>query len=169
MKRIFLIVFFVLLSMCELGFVSALPFPVDRLPLVLVASVFLFQSLDVRPAAWWMVLHGVFLDLLQTSSIRFEIVPHAVAALVLVLASRHLFSNRSFWGVLGTFALSLFALSCTEILLSIFQALFEDFSLSFDVLVAMRLWGLGLGTLLLLIFFPLTELLTRAQKNLLSF
>lgn len=152
----------------ELGFISALPFPVDRLPFVLVVCVFLFQSLDVRPSAWWVVLHGLFLDLLQTSSVRLEILSYALAAVVLVLASRHLFSNRSFWGISGTFTLSLLALTCMEVLISVFQSIFQDFSLSFNALVILRLWGLGLGMILLLCLFPVSELLIRIQKRLLS-
>ncbi|MFA4846490.1 MAG: hypothetical protein WC654_08130, partial [Patescibacteria group bacterium] len=115
-RLFFLGLLFLLLTSFELGFIYALPFPVDRLPLVLVVSVFAFQSLDIRQSAWWVVLHGVMLDFLRVSFVPWEAVSYGVASIVLILASRHLFSNRSFWGVLGTFTLGLVALLCMEIL-----------------------------------------------------
>ncbi|MBI5793640.1 hypothetical protein HZA87_00940 [Candidatus Uhrbacteria bacterium] len=167
-RLIFLIVAFILLSTGELGFISALPFPMDRTPLLLVVSVFLFQSFDVGPSAWWVVFHGLMLDLMGTSFVRLETLSYSAAAVVLVLCSRHLFSNRSFWGILGTFTLSLLALTCMEVILSVFQVIFQNGSLSFQALLSLRLWGLGMGAILLLLFFPLSEFFVRLHTRFLS-
>ncbi|MBI4438039.1 hypothetical protein HY631_03770 [Candidatus Uhrbacteria bacterium] len=169
MRLLLLSLLFLLLTSLELGFVFALPFPIDRTPLVLAISVFVFQALDVRLSAWWVVFHGMMLDILRISFVPFEVVSYALAALVLVLVSQHLFSNRSFWGILGTLTLSLIALTCAQIFFAVVESLFGAWAPSLQDLLSLRAWGWGLSTVLLLFLFPLSQVLNRLRARSLSF
>ena len=157
---------FLLLASIELGFVYGLPFPLDRTPLILIVSVFTFQSLDVRQGIWWVAAYGLVLDLLHVSFVPWEFVSYALASTVLVLTARHLFSNRSFWGILGTFTLSLLALTLTEILFAVTEVLFNDYALSLREILLIRAWSWALGTVVLLFLFPLHEFFTRIRLKL---
>lgn len=164
-RLVFLSLFFLLLTSVELGFISALPFPLDRTPLVLVVSVFAFQSLDIRQSAWWVVLHGLLLDMIHVSFVPLEVVSYTLSAIVLVLASRHVFSNRSFWGVLGTLTLSMVALTCVEIAFSVGKVLFGEYPLSLQELLSVRTWGWALGMVVLLFLYPLCGCIFRLRST----
>jgi hypothetical protein len=160
-----LIAVFLLLSSFELGGVSAFPVPVDRLPLLLVVSVFCFQFLNIHAAPWWVLAHGLVVDLSHVSFVPFELLSYLVAAIAMILASRHLFTNRSFWGILGTFTLSLLALTSSEILIAIGQSFFGSVTLSMTDILLVRAWGLLTGGLMLLMLFPLSEFFKRLFKR----
>lgn len=160
------IFFFLLLASLEVGFVWALPFPIDRTPILLVVSVFVFQSMDIRLSVWWVAVHGLVIDLLHISFVPFEFISYTFASVVLILSARHLFSNRSFWGILGTFTLSLLTLTLAEILFAVVGILQESFTLSLRDLLLVRVWSWALGSVVLLLLFPLHEFFVRMKIKL---
>ncbi len=160
------IFFFLLLASMEVGFVYALPFPIDRTPLVLVVSVFIFQSMDIRPSVWWVAVHGLVIDLLHISFVSFEFISYTIASVALILCSRHLFSNRSFWGILGTFTISLLTLTLAEIFFAIVGILEKSYALSLHDLLLVRAWSWALGSIVLLFLFPLHEFFVRMKIKL---
>jgi hypothetical protein len=157
---------FLLLASLEVGFVYALPFPIDRTPLVLLASVFAFQSMDIRLSAWWVAVQGLLIDLLAISFVPFEFISYTFASVVLILSARRLFSNRSFWGILGTFTLSLLTLTSAEILFAVVGILKEWYTLSWHDLLQLRAWSWALGSIVLLFLFPLHEFFMRMKIKL---
>lgn len=166
-KIVFSFLFFLFLTSVELGFIYALPFPMDRFPLVLCVSVFIFQSLDIRQAVWWIVGHGFVLDLLFISFAPFEFLSYAIVSIVVVVTAQRVFSNRSYWGVLGTITFSLATLTFMEVVLSFGIGFWSAYHVPFQTILSVRAWGWGLSVVALLLFFPLYEFFARIRVRLL--
>ena len=102
MKRAFVALFlFLAFFLFETSFVASLPSPIRLSPIVFAMAVYLLQHQLSPVGAWWLVAQGVMLDLFQIGSVPFETIPYAGAAIAGILVSRHVFSNRSYYGVAG--------------------------------------------------------------------
>jgi len=107
MTKIFIhlcIAFF--LSMIELSFIASFHGMIRFVPLVFVLSVYVIQHHSVFQAVLWMVLHGLMLDSSGLSVYPYATVAFILAGAVAVYSANHLFSNRSFYGVLACALLS---------------------------------------------------------------
>ncbi|MDG1950891.1 MAG: hypothetical protein P8J32_08830, partial [bacterium] len=93
---------FFLLLILEMAFLHSLPFPISTLPLILIFTVYFYQYIGLKRAAWWLLFEGLFIDMFSLSSIRFHVLCYAVAALVMTVVSTKVFTNRSFYGMSGT-------------------------------------------------------------------
>lgn len=111
---------FLLLSVLEVSFVRGLPPPLLYLPLVLVSGVYLYQHLRLVAGLWWIVGFGFFLDIVRLGVTPAETFHYALAALAVVFLGQRLFSNRSFYGIVGC---SL----CATVLLQLLHALWFFF------------------------------------------
>lgn len=159
-RWLFLCVGFFLLFSFEVGFIHALPFPFDRIPLLLVISVFGFHGLNFPLLFWWLVFEGISLDRLGISFIPLQTISYSLAALVMILCSRQLFSHRSYYGVASTFIIILTILGLTEILFAGLQEFFGTFPLALMDIVTIRLWSAGFGLIILFLLFPLKKFLS---------
>lgn len=159
--------FFIFLASVELGLVYALPFPIDRFPLVLCVSVFAFQSLDIRHAPWWIIGQGFLLDLLLISFVSFELFSYAVVSIVTILTAQRVFSNRSYWGILGTLTISIITLTFMEVGVSMVMGFWDAYHVPIQTILSVRAWGWGLSVAALLLFFPLHEFFMRIYAKLL--
>jgi hypothetical protein len=92
---------FVLLSTVELSFISALSPTLRTIPFLFAVSITLLQHHGVRAGAWYVAAFGVLLDAFGLS-VAFPMAPGAMlAALAADRFSRAVFSNRSYYGLIG--------------------------------------------------------------------
>lgn len=153
-KTLLYLAIFLALFSIETSFIYSLPSPVDRIPLVITAVVFLYLYVGFPNVLWWMVFHGILLDTFSLSFVPFHWLAYVAAAVVTLLASRHVFSNRSFYGVAATTTIAIATLMIMEVLLATLGSVFGSSQQFFGAIVSVRLWGMGLGALLLLLIFP---------------
>lgn len=158
-RWLFLCIGFFFLFSFEVGFIHSLSFPFDRIPLLLVITVYGFHGLNFPSTFWWLVFEGMSLDRLSISFVPLETVSYAIAGLVMILCSRHLFSHRSYYGVASTLIIILTALCLIEIVFAGFQEFFGTFPLALIDIVAIRLWGAGFGLIMLFLLFPFKKFL----------
>lgn len=113
------------LSLVETSFFASFHGMIRFTPFVLVISVYLLQHHGLKSAAWWMIIHGMILDMLGIASVPFITIPFLLAAWVAFISAEHLFSNRSFYGVL---ACSLMSFLTYEIGLGFLQEIHSFFT-----------------------------------------
>jgi hypothetical protein len=153
-KTLIYIAAFLGLFTIEVSFIYSLPAPLDRLPIMIVGVVFLYLYAGFSDVIWWMVFHGILLDTFSLSFVPLHWLAYIVAAIVTILASRHIFSNRSFYGVAATTSIAIATLLAVEILLSTLGLMFGSSAQFFGTIVSVRLWGIGLSIIFLLMLFP---------------
>ena len=96
-----LIAMFILLAVLEVSFVSALSPTLRTVPFLFAVSVTLLQHHGVRAGAWYIAAFGLLLDAFGLSA-AFPMAPGAaLAALAADRFSRNVFSNRSYYGLMG--------------------------------------------------------------------
>ncbi len=94
------------LSLIETSFFGSLHGLFRFTPFVLVTSVYLLQHHGVKASIFWMILHGILLDVSGASIIPFVTLAYFLTACVAYLSAERLFSNRSFYGVVACTFLS---------------------------------------------------------------
>jgi rod shape-determining protein MreD len=109
-----LTILFLLLAVVQTSFFSSLPGLLAYAPLVLACGVYLRQHVQERSGVLWIAGFGMFLDLLAIPSFPFESVSYAAAAVIATLTAGHVFSNRSWYGLLACGASSMAALGLTR-------------------------------------------------------
>ena len=155
MTRIFLhLLLLILLFTLQVSFIQALPYPLDRIPLVLVVTIYLYQYGNQTSIWWWLISYGFVLDLLAISVAPFEALSYAFAAFTMVLLVGHVFTNRSFYGMAGTALLCLVVLVLSELTLIGTAHLFISTRFSWQDVVFSGLWSMGFACFLLLFIFP---------------
>jgi len=165
-KTLLYLAAFLTLFTLEVSFIHALPTPLDRMPLVITGVVFLYLYVDFPAVLWWLIFHGILLQVFALSFTPFQLIAYIAAAAVTVLASRHVFSNRSFYGVASTTALAVATILFVEITLSLGGSFFGQIPVPFGTLLHVRLWGIVLSALALLLLFPLSTKLRGALHSL---
>ncbi|PJA46054.1 hypothetical protein CO174_01125 [Candidatus Uhrbacteria bacterium CG_4_9_14_3_um_filter_50_9] len=154
-RILWFILLFILLTSLELAFISSLPFPFSAAPLVITLSILRLQAQNDPYAIGWIILYGILLDLFRLHTLPFATLAYAIAAVAALIMSRLLFSNRSFYGVLGTTVSVLIVLSVTEILTLFATQLTDTSIISLEDYFSFTFWRMIGATVLLLFFFPL--------------
>lgn len=155
MTRVLLhILFLVFLFTLQASFIHAIPYPLDRIPLVLVVTVYLYQYSNKTSAWWWLLCYGMVLDVLDISLAPFEVLSYALASVSMVLLVSHVFTNRSFYGITATALLTLAVLMVSEVLLIGLTLLFSSQPFHWKDVVFSQLWAMVFASFLLLFIFP---------------
>ena len=113
------------LSIVETSFFASFHGIIRFTPFVFAVSVYLLQHHSIHSAASWMLIHGLFLDITHISQTPFIFIAYLVAAIVAVMSAEKIFSNRSFYGVMGCVFLSYASFTFMECFLREFAALLE--------------------------------------------
>ncbi|MBI4592361.1 hypothetical protein HY733_02850 [Candidatus Uhrbacteria bacterium] len=142
------------LTAIQVSFINALPYPFDRIPLVLVVTTYLYQYRSYTTLWWWLPLYGSILDVLGISTAPFEVISYTLAAGCLTILVAHVFTNRSFYGIVATSWLCLAVLTLSEIVLLGLSQLFSDGFLPWKNLVMTNLWSGAFAAILLLFVAP---------------
>ncbi len=160
----FLTLSFFVLIVVQISFVQSLPYPLSSIPFIFIFSIFLFQYVSMRPAIWWILFEGVFFDFLGVGVGPLETVAYGLAALVVLLCERHLFSNRSYYGLAATTLLGLLTLASAEIAVSVIANFFSPAAFNPQSMLSVRLMGMLLSIPVLLALFPMADHVRRIMK-----
>lgn len=143
-----------LLIIVQVSFIQALPFPFDRIPLVLIVTIYLYQYGNQTSIWWWLISYGLVLDLLAISVAPLEVVSYGFAAFTMTLLVAHVFTNRSFYGMAATALLSLLVLLVSELSLIGVAQVVTSASFSWQDVAFPQLWAMAFACFLLLFVFP---------------
>lgn len=113
---------FLLLWIIETSFFSSLPSFVAVTPIVFASAVYLIQYQGLMDGFVWILLYGILLQVFHLTTSPFPLLGFCVAATASLLSARHVFSNRSFYGVAACALTGFFSLVVTESLLLLFQS-----------------------------------------------
>lgn len=153
---LYTILFFLLLTV-EMAFLHSLPFPFSFLPFILIFTVYFYQYIGLKRAAWWLLFEGLFIDLFDLSSIKYQVLCYAVAAVAMTLVSTHVFTNRSFYGMAGTTLSTILVLFASLFLFGGIGSLFGTSVLNVSMLGTELLWTLLMNLLFVFLFFPFAK------------
>lgn len=154
-RFIVLVLMFIPISIIQLTFFAFLPKPISYTPVLLVVSVYLIQRFGMKTVGWWLLFQGMILDVYHLSFVFPESICYGLAAVVAVLSSQSLFSNRSFYGVLGATITTILSLSVLECMLIIFEVSIRSSDILLSTLFVYFFWRLLLSICLLLVVYPL--------------
>jgi len=152
-KAIALTLLFLLLAVIQTSFFSSLPGILAYTPLVIAAGIYLRQHVQELGGALWIVAFGLFLDVLAIPSFSFETLSYGTAAIVVSLSSQHVFSNRSWYGLLACGGLSVVAMNVTRAIVLGAVSLQHPERVSWHAFGNTVVWNLALLFVLLAIFF----------------
>lgn len=113
---LFFVAFFI-----ETSFISSLPSIFSTIPIVFGLSVYLIQNQNIYDGIGWMIGYGFLIDLMNMNDIPFYTISTAIATLIAVTTARHIFSNRSFYGVMTCSLSSYAALVIVESFMTSFE------------------------------------------------
>ncbi len=147
---------FLLLLALQVSFIHALPYPFDRIPLILVVTVYLYQYEDKTSCWWWLVCYGFVLDAISLSISPLQIVSYTLVTGVMLFFVTHVFTNRSFYGMAATALLCLVALTVSELSILGLSHLLGSEPFLWKPLLTTNLWAAFFSCVLLLfVFSPL--------------
>ncbi|MEK7614887.1 MAG: hypothetical protein AAB431_00700 [Patescibacteria group bacterium] len=134
MTRFFLSAgFFLITFLFETSFFSSLPSFLALTPLVFGLSIYLIQHEGMMDGFVWMVLYGILMDLFHIAPIPFSFFAWVIAAGLSVLMARHVFSNRSFYGVLGCAFGGYLCLMLSETIILFLQSLTDKLVVDWSI------------------------------------
>jgi hypothetical protein len=151
------ILLFLLALTVEISFVHVLPNPLNHLPFVLIVAVYLYQYIGYTKSVWWFVFQGIFLDLFSLTPIGFEMISALLASGILVLVSRRLFTNRSFYGLTAAVLSVVLVHRLSLMVFASLASFFGEMHLYYRVFAIETLWTGGLTILFLLMVFPFAK------------
>ncbi|MFA6131563.1 MAG: hypothetical protein WC702_00645 [Patescibacteria group bacterium] len=105
---------FLLLVALEFSFFNSLPLPFFSVPLIFACGLYFFQHLGSSVGLWWLLALGIYLDFYHLGLVFGETFIYGVTVLFVILLGRRLFTNRSFYGVVGNAVLSLWFLHLVQ-------------------------------------------------------
>ncbi len=108
---------FLFVFVMETSFFSSLPSVFAIVPLVFALSVYLIQHEGLTDGLIWIFAYGFLLQNFHLSIAPWPVLSFSIAGLASFLSSRHLFSNRSLYGVVGCAWIGYLCLAGTEALL----------------------------------------------------
>lgn len=138
----------------QVSFIHALPFPFDRIPLVLVVTIYAYQYQNRKASWWWFIFYGFILDLLAISYAPFEMVSYALVSITTVLLAQRVFTNKSYYGMTATALLSLAVLSLSQLLTTALFNFAGHSQFFMRDIVYTNIWSAIFASALLLFVFP---------------
>lgn len=158
--------FLVILISIQVSFIHALPYPFDRVPLVIVLTVFLYQYGNWTSIWWWPISYGLVLDILTISIAPLEVISYTFATFIMMLLVAQVFTNRSFYGMAATSLLSLFVLLLSQIIFIWAAHIFSLAAFFWRDVIFSQAWAMGFSTFLLIFIFPSFRRVSRFAQNL---
>ncbi|MFH1314857.1 MAG: hypothetical protein ABIH67_00490 [Candidatus Uhrbacteria bacterium] len=163
-KFIFYFALFIGLFCLETSFIASLPKPLSYTPLILASSIFLIQYRSSWIGICWLAGYGLLLDLFGLAMFKPQLLLYSLVGLATWQLSKHLFTNRSLYGILGSGLVAFIMVSFTEIAYLLFQAFFLENDLPQIEIANYYLFKLVLFILILFIFFQSSHAFQK-QKN----
>lgn len=138
----------------QVSFIQALPYPFDRTPLVLVVAIYAYQYRNVQRAWWWLICYGFIVDLFAIAPTALQTLVYALVGGVMILVARHIFTNRSFYGMAATAVVCLVVLTMYELVVMWFLSLTASETFSWKTLLVAQLWAGFFACVLFLFILP---------------
>lgn len=157
MIHAFFLLALLLLLLVQVSFVQALPFPWDRMPLVLVTVIYVYQYHARNEVCWWLIAYGLLLDTLSVSFAPMEWISYSASTLTMMYAVSRVFTNRSFYGMTATALLCLLALTLAQIFLTYLFAVFGSKPLPWEEIAMTHAWSFFFASVMLLFLIPWTQ------------
>ncbi len=158
MKRAFLaFILFLLLTVFETSFLASLPRPFLYTPLVLAASVYLIQHRSSRIGLWWLLGYGLFLDVTHLGFTAAETIVYLITGILTYLVSRHMFTNRSLYGVISGGVVAFVSSSVLHLLILLLERIYSQNIFLWLEWLNMLFWQATLLLILLLIIFYVAQ------------
>lgn len=148
----------------QVSFVQSLPFPLDRVPLVLVMVIYLYQYHARTHVWWWLIAYGLLLDVLVVSFAPLEWLSYGLTAMTMVYLASHVFTNRSFYGITATALLCLLVLTVSQMSLNSLFWLWGSSTLPWIEIARTQAWSFLFAAVLLLFLVPWTQRLVRRLR-----
>lgn len=148
---------FLALAILQTSLFSSLPSWLAYTPLVVAAGVYLVQHGGERAGAFWIAGFGLFLDILALSSFPLEAVSYAAAGVAAYVSAQHLFSNRSWYGLVACGAAAVLSLNAVRALVLGVVSLRHPERVSWLAFGDTLLWNLILVAVLLTLFFAFAK------------
>ncbi len=126
-------ILFLLVFLFETSFLSSLPFPFNVTPFVFGTGVYLLQHQGLKDGLMWIIGFGLLTHMLHTSIFPFPALAFLVGAMVSYLSARHVFSNRSLYGVIGCALSGFVGLLITESSVRFIRSLISSFDADWSV------------------------------------
>ncbi len=152
-KALALTLLFLMLAIVQTSFFSSLPGILAYAPLVIAAGIYLRQHVQEPSGAFWIVAFGLFLDMLAIPSFPLETFSYGAAAIAVSLTSQHVFSNRSWYGLIACGGSAIVAMNVTRAIILGIVALRHPERVSWPAFGETLLWNLILLFVFLVIFF----------------
>lgn len=116
-------VFFLTAFIFETSFLSSLPWIFGLIPFVFALGIYLIQHQGLSDGFFWIVAYGVLLWLLHLNASPISAFAYPLCAWVGWLSARHIFSNRSFYGVVACGIIGMIPLMIVDAGLLFFSSL----------------------------------------------
>ena len=163
-KFFFYVALFIGLFCFETSFITSLPEPLSYIPLVLAASVFIIQYRGSWIGVCWLAAYGLLLDLFGITSFKPQLILYLLVGLVIWQLSKHIFTNRSLYGILGSGLVAYILITLTEISIFLYRGYFLGSELPLVDIANYYMFKLILFVLVLFIFFQGSHVFQK-QKN----
>lgn len=101
-KRIILIIAFLLMGIIEISLIKVLPSPLNFIPLFILPGIFFIQQKKQRLGIIWILGVGLFYDFFYPiSTTSPELIKYSLVAILLIVVFRYFFSTKSFYSLIG--------------------------------------------------------------------
>ena len=144
---------FMVILMIQVSFIHSLPTFLSIIPIMFALSVYLVQHQQLQSGALWLIVYGMYLDMFGLGEVPFITLAFTAAAIVCVILSRRLFTNRSIYGVLGNGLITATSFITVVIGIRFLQDLRVASFLDWNTLLNQELIFLGLLLLVLIGLF----------------
>lgn len=148
---------FLALAILQTSFFASLPGLLAYTPLVIAAGVYLVQHGGERAGAFWIAGFGLFLDILSLASFPLETASYAAAGIAAYVSAQHLFSNRSWYGLIACGTSAVLSLNAVRAAILAAVALRHPERVSWAAFGDTLLWNLILVAMLLTVFFAFAK------------
>jgi len=163
-KFFFYTLLFIGLFCVETSLIASLPEPLNYIPLVLAASIFIIQYRSSWIGIFWLASYGLFLDLFGIASFKPQIIVYFLVGLVIWQLSKQVFTNRSLYGILGSGLVAYILVTLSEIIVFLYRSYFLGSDLPLVDIANYYMFKLILFVLVLFIFFQISHVFQK-QKN----
>lgn len=151
---LFLFLFFLTL---QVSFIHALPFPFDRMPFLLLMTIYFYQYLNQIHVWWWLVFYGIVLDVFALSYAPFETISYSLLAIIMIILVKQVFTNRSFYALCATLFTCLLLLTMSQCLSVFSLHFFDGLFVTWLSIVKVNIWSMILGSFTLFLLFPFAK------------
>jgi len=146
----------VLFSLVEMSFIRSLPGIFVFTPFVFALCVYVVQHQGVPAFIWWLPIHGLILDVYAVGHPSIHTVSYLLGAAIVSLSAKHVFSNRSYYGVLTCAMIGFLGILLSEAFFS-FLKQFSHIQLEWVIFLQESVYRLVLLLAVITLFYPFAK------------